>query len=218
VQGEKKLTALDGSCQPSTGQKSLWMAKHTTVSNDHASDFFSFPLFCEAKRIGLYQNWPKLSEVKWFYFKFWRKLKMFDGNFVFLKAKKRTFPFFNESPVWHRPGLEWGTWGDPQELKWFLPLIKPLRRTRTLRDLAQTQVWSKQVWLDTTFISQGSRSWGKLVVETWRVKTELIIITILHIIITTISNLNLSFKTIAPKILGHTKCINKYLFGAGRAE
>ncbi len=34
----------------------------------------------------------------------------------------------------------------PQELNWFLPLIKPLRRTRTLRDPAQTQVWSEQVW------------------------------------------------------------------------
>jgi hypothetical protein len=58
---------------------------------------------------------------------------------------------------------------------------KPLRHTRTLHDPAQTQVWSEQVGLDTTFISQGSRSWGKLAVETWRVKTELIIITILHI-------------------------------------
>ncbi len=87
---------------------------------------------------------------------------------------------------------------------------KPLRCTRTLRDPAQTQVWSEQVWLDTTFNSQGSRSWGKLAVETWRVKTELIIITILHIIITTTSILNLSFKTIAPKILAHTKCINRY--------
>ncbi len=87
---------------------------------------------------------------------------------------------------------------------------KPLRRRRTLRNPAQTQVWSKQVWLDTTFISQGSRLWGKLAVETWRVKTELITITILHIIITTASILNLSFKTIAPKILAYTKCINKH--------
>ncbi len=31
---------------------------------------------------------------------------------------------------------------------------KPLRRMRTLRDPAQTQVWSKQVWLDITFISK----------------------------------------------------------------
>ncbi len=43
---------------------------------------------------------------------------------------------------------------------------KPLRHTRSLRDPEQTQVWSKQVWLNTTFISQGSRWWGKLVVET----------------------------------------------------
>ncbi len=120
--------------------------------------------------------------------------------------------FIDIGGVRHRPGPEWGTWGNPQELNWFLPLIKPLRRTRSLRDPAQTQVWSEQVWLDTTFISQGSRSWGKLAVETWRVKTELIIITILHITTstTTTSILNLGFKTIAPKILAHTKCINKY--------
>ncbi len=107
--------------------------------------------------------------------------------------------------VRHRPGPEWGTWGNPQELNWFLLWIKPLRRTRSLRDPEQTQVWSEQVWLDTTFISQGSRSWGKLAVETWRVKTELIIITILHITITKTSILNLGFKTIAPKILAHPK-------------
>ncbi len=117
---------------------------------------------------------------------------------------------FTIDVVRHRPRPEWGTWGNPQELNWFLPLIKPLRRTRSLRDTAQAQVWSEQVWLDTTFISQGSRSWGKLAVETWRVKTELIIITILHITTTTTSILDLGFKTIAPKILAHTKCINKY--------
>ncbi len=43
---------------------------------------------------------------------------------------------------------------------------KPLRRTRPLRDPAQTQVWSKQVWLNTTFISQGSRSWDKKAFKT----------------------------------------------------
>ena len=42
------------------------------------------------------------------------------------------------------------------------------------------------------------------------VKTELIIITILHIIIITTSILNLGFKTIATKILTHTTCINRY--------
>ena len=69
---------------------------------------------------------------------------------------------------------------------------------------------ANQVWLNTTFISQGSQSWGKLAVETCRVKTELIIITILHIIIITASILNLGFKTYAPKILAHTRCINRY--------
>jgi hypothetical protein len=43
---------------------------------------------------------------------------------------------------------------------------KPLRRTRFLRHPAQTQVWSEQVGLNTTFISQGSRLWDKLAVET----------------------------------------------------
>jgi len=66
-----------------------------------------------------------------------------------------------------------------------------------------------QVWMNTTFISQGPQSWGKLAVETWRVKTELIIITILHIIIITTSILNLGFKTIRQNIGAH-KCINKY--------
>ena len=70
---------------------------------------------------------------------------------------------------------------------------------------------ANQVWLNTTFILQGLQSWGKLAVETWRVKTELIIIiTILHIIIMTTSILNLGFKTFAPKILAHTICIIKY--------
>jgi hypothetical protein len=64
---------------------------------------------------------------------------------------------------------------------------------------------ANKVWLNTTFISQGSQSWGKLAVETWRVKTELIIITILHVTTTTTSILNLGFKTIAPRILAHTK-------------
>ncbi len=81
---------------------------------------------------------------------------------------------------------------------------KPLRRTRSLRNLALTQVWSEQVWLNTTFISQGSRLWGKLAVETWRVKTELIIITILHIIITTTSIWNLRINNCAKNIGAYT--------------
>ncbi len=64
---------------------------------------------------------------------------------------------------------------------------------------------ANQVWLNTIFISQGSQSRGKLAVETWRVKTELIIITILHIIIIITSILNLGFKTIAPKLFAHIK-------------
>ena len=79
---------------------------------------------------------------------------------------------------------------------------------RWLSHLGVRAPYANQVWLNTTFISQGSRLWGKLAVETWRVKTELTIITILRIIIITTSILNLGFKTIAPKILAHTKCIN----------
>jgi hypothetical protein len=104
------------------------------------------------------------------------------------------------------------TWGNPQ--KWFsdsLPLLlghlgvrAPYATRRKLRYEAN------QVWMNTTFISQGPQSWRKLAVETWRVKTELIIITILHIIIITTSILNLGFTTFAPKILAHTKCINRY--------
>ncbi len=48
------------------------------------------------------------------------------------------FPF-----VRHRLGPEWDAWGNPQEWNWFLPLIKPLTRTRTLCDPAQTQVLSE---------------------------------------------------------------------------
>ncbi len=69
---------------------------------------------------------------------------------------------------------------------------------------------ANQVWMNTTFILQGPQSWGKLEVETWRVKTDLIIITIIHIIIITTSILNLGFKTIASKILAHKNCTNKY--------
>jgi hypothetical protein len=53
----------------------------------------------------------------------------------------------------------------PRSGIWFLPLIKPLRRMRTLCSPAQTQV-ANQVWMNTTFISQGPQSWGKLAVET----------------------------------------------------
>ncbi len=69
---------------------------------------------------------------------------------------------------------------------------------------------ANQVWMNTTFISQGPQSWGKLAVETWRVKTELIIITIVHIIIIITSISNLGLKTNALKILAHTKMHNKY--------
>ncbi len=104
------------------------------------------------------------------------------------------------------------TWGNPQKwcsdslpfLMGHLSVRAPYATRRKLRYEAN------QVWMNTTFISQGQQSSRNLAVETWRVKTELIIITILHIISITTSILNLGFKTFAPKILAHTKCINRY--------
>ncbi len=89
-------------------------------------------------------------------------------------------------------------------------MIGPLRHKRTLCDQTQTQVWSESSVDEHNLYFARSAIVGKLAVETWRVKTEVIIITILHIIIITTSILNLGFKTIAPKILTHTKCINKH--------
>ncbi len=86
----------------------------------------------------------------------------------------------------------------------------PLRRTRTLCYLAQTPVWSESSMDEHNLYFARSPIIGFLAVETWRVKTELIIITILHIIIITTSILNLGSKTFAPKILAHTTCINVY--------
>jgi hypothetical protein len=61
------------------------------------------------------------------------------------------------------------TWGNPQ--KWFsdsLPLLLGHLGVRapyaTRRKL---QYEANQVWMNTTFISQGPQSWGKLAVETW---------------------------------------------------
>ncbi len=86
----------------------------------------------------------------------------------------------------------------------------PLRRTRTLYYLAQTPVWSESSVDEHNLYFARSAIIGYLVVETWWFKTELIIITILHIINITTSILNLGFKTFAPKILAHTSCINRY--------
>jgi hypothetical protein len=54
----------------------------------------------------------------------------------------------------------------PPAVNRFPAVESHLGRTRLLRDPTQTQVWSEQVWLNTTFISQGSRSWDILAVET----------------------------------------------------
>jgi hypothetical protein len=58
-----------------------------------------------------------------------------------------------------------GLLGKPPAVKQFPP-SKATRCMRLLPDPEQTQVWSEQVWLNTTFISQGSLLWDKLAVET----------------------------------------------------
>jgi len=104
------------------------------------------------------------------------------------------------------------TWGNPQ--KWCsdsLPFLMGHLGVRAPYAARRKRRYeANQVWMNTTFILQGPQSWGKLAVETWSVKTELIIITILHIIIITTSILNLGFKIFAPKLLAHTTCINRY--------
>jgi hypothetical protein len=85
-----------------------------------------------------------------------------------------------------------------------------VRRTRTLCYHAQTPVWSESSVDEHNLYFTRSAIIGYLAVETWRVKTELIIITILHMIIITTSILNLDFKTFAPKILARTTCMNRY--------
>ncbi len=80
----------------------------------------------------------------------------------------------------------------------------------TLCYQGQTPLWSESSVDEHNLYFAMSAIIGYLAVETWRVKTELIIITILHIIIITTSILNLGFKTSAPKILAHTSCIDKY--------
>ena len=75
---------------------------------------------------------------------------------------------------------------------------------------AQTPVWRESSADDHNLYFARSTIIGYLAVETWRVKTELIIITILHIILITTSILDVGFKTFAPKILAHKTYINRY--------
>jgi len=93
------------------------------------------------------------------------------------------------------------TWGNPQ--KWCsdsLPFLIGHLGVRAPYDTRRKLRYeANQVWMNTTFISQGPQSSGILAVETWRVKTELIIITILHIIIITTSILNLDPKHLRQK-------------------
>ena len=65
----------------------------------------------------------------------------------------------------------------------------------------KTPVWSESSVDERNLYFARSAIIG-LAVETWRVKTELIIITILHIIIITTSILNLDFQNICAKNIG----------------
>ena len=108
------------------------------------------------------------------YVHFWNQYEKTDFLIPHL-IKKKKFHLIVRSVFGTDPDRNRALEETPRSWTDSLP-SKATKRTRTLRDPAQTQVWREQVWLDITFISQGSRSWGKLAVETWRVKTELIII------------------------------------------
>ncbi len=111
--------------------------------------------------------------------------------------------------VWLVFGTDWDqdriTWGSPQ--KWCsdsLPYLKGhYRCTRSLCYQAQTPVWSESSVDEHNLNFARSAIIGYLAVETWRVKTELIIITILHIIIMyNYINLKPRFQNICAKNIG----------------
>ncbi len=127
-------------------------------------------------------------------------------------ASKLAFDFFNDQPS-RSSRLETpeAYWKSPEVVFGFPAFLNgPLRRTSILCYQEQTPVWSESSVDEHNLYFARSAIIGYLAVETWRVKTELIIITILHIIIITTSILNLGFKTFAPKISAHTTCINRY--------
>jgi hypothetical protein len=94
-------------------------------------------------------------------------------------------PVFGTDPDWNGALEETpGSWTDSCRWLSHLGVCAPYA-TRLKR-----RYEANQVWLNTTFISQGSQSWGKLAIETWRVKTELIIITILTIQYNTIPHVS----------------------------
>ncbi len=96
------------------------------------------------------------------------------------------------------------TWGKSPE--WFgrNPRLTKghYRCTANLCYQVKLRYEASQVWLNATFYSTRSAVIG-LEVETWRVKTEIIIITILHIIIITTSILTLASNNCAKSIGAH---------------
>ena len=103
------------------------------------------------------------------------------------------------------------TWGKSPE--WLFRYLRFSKRATVGVRATYATRWNsgmKRVGVDERNLYSTRSAIIGLAVETWRVKTELKIITILHIIIITASILNLGFKTIAPKILAHITCINRY--------
>ncbi len=95
------------------------------------------------------------------------------------------------------------TWGNPQS--GCSDICSYSKRAtvgvRTPMRPGETPVWSESSVDERNLYFARSAIIG-LAVETWRVKTELIIITILHIIILTASILNLGFKNNCAKNIG----------------
>ncbi len=66
--------------------------------------------------------------------------------------------------VRHRPEQNRVTWETPSSV--VFPLLQePIGVLASYAPHVQMQVWSEQVWLNTTFIARGSRSWDKQAVE-----------------------------------------------------
>ncbi len=96
---------------------------------------------------------------------------------------------------------DWGririTWGNPQS-----GCTDTVSALTLKGPPGKTPVWSESSVDEHNLYFARSAIIGYLAVETWRVKTELIIITILHIIIIITSILNLDFKNIYAKNTG----------------
>jgi hypothetical protein len=98
-----------------------------------------------------------------------------------------------------------GLLGKPPAVKQFPP-SRANRRTRLLRDpRANAGMKRTSVVEHNLYFARARDRWINLAVKTYRVKTKLIIIIILHTIITTISILSLRSKQLRQLTLAHTE-------------